>query len=80
MTEAPDERARPGERRPPRPGERRPLVERAGLAAVAAVVAVVFAALAVAAWSQGEAFLGVMSGIGALMTLWAGAASLLRSS
>lgn len=64
---------------PERRTERRPVLERAGLAAVAALVAVIFAALAVAAWSQGEVFLGVMSGIGALMTLWAGAASLRRS-
>lgn len=65
--------------RPRRPGDRRPILERAGLAVVAAVMAVVFAGLAVAAWSQGEVFLGVMSGIGALMTLWAAAASLLRA-
>ncbi|HSL98396.1 MAG TPA: hypothetical protein VK831_07475 [Candidatus Deferrimicrobiaceae bacterium] len=64
---------------PPRSGDGRPALERAGLAVMAAVTAVVFGGLAVAAWSQGELFLAVMSGIGALMTLWAATASLLRS-
>ena len=57
---------------------RRPLVERLGLAGVAVVVAAVFAGLAVAAWSEGERFLAVMAGIGALMTLWAAVGSALR--
>ena len=58
--------------------ERRPLVERLGLGVIALVLAGVFAALAVAAWTGGEVFLGVMAGIGALMTVWAAASGLRR--
>lgn len=58
--------------------ERRPLVERLGLGVIALVLAGVFAALAVAALTGGEVFLGVMAGIGALMTVWAAASSLRR--
>lgn len=56
----------------------RPLIERLGLGAIALVLAGVFAAVALAALSSGELFLGVMAGIGALMTVWAGAATLRR--
>ena len=62
----------------PRPG-RRPLVERLGMAFVAGVLAVLFGGMAVASWANGEPFLAVMAGIGALMTAWAGAITLFRS-
>lgn len=58
--------------------ERRPLVERAGMAAIAVVLATLFAIVAVAAFLGGEPFLGVMGAIGAVMTLWVGALTLLR--
>src|SRR5918994_2139193 len=45
---------------PQRPPERRPVIERVGLAAVAAVLAALFGGVAVAAWAGGEPFLGVM--------------------
>ena len=56
----------------------RPLVERLGLGAIAVVLAGVFAFIALAAWTSGEIFLAVMAGIGALMTVWAAAATLRR--
>lgn len=61
----------------PQAGQR-PLIERIGLAAIAVVVVGLFGAIAVAALSGGELFLGSMAGIGALMTLWAAAASVRR--
>jgi len=77
MTVGPREPGRPGERG--KPGdEPRPLVERLGMAFVALVIAVLFGGMAVAAWIGGEGFLAVMAGIGALMTAWAGAMTLLR--
>ena len=62
----------------PGQGERRPLIERIGLAFIAAVFATLFGAVAVAAWSGGEVFLSAMGAIGCLMTLWVGALTLLR--
>ena len=56
----------------------RPLIERIGLGAIAVVLAAVFAFVTVAAWTSGELFLAVMAGIGALMTVWAAAATLRR--
>jgi hypothetical protein len=56
----------------------RPLIERIGLAAIAIVVVCLFGAITVAAIAGNELFLGVMAGIGALMTLWAAATSLRR--
>ncbi len=56
----------------------RPLVERLGLGVIAVVLAGVFAFIATAAWTSGELFLAVMAGIGALMTVWAAAATLRR--
>jgi hypothetical protein len=56
----------------------RPIIERIGLAAIAIVVVALFGAITVAAIAGGELFLGVMAGIGALMTLWAAATSLRR--
>ena len=61
-----------------RPG-RRPLVERLGMAFIAGVLAVLFSGIAVASWANGEPFLAVMAGVGALMTSWAGAITLFRS-
>lgn len=72
----PDVRAEPAE--PSGPAARRPLIERLGLTLVALVIAVLFGGMAVAAWIGGEGFLAVMAGIGALMTAWAGALTLLR--
>ena len=56
----------------------RPLIERIGLGMIALVIAVVFGGLAVAAFANGEVFIGVMAGIGALMTVWAAASTLRR--
>ncbi len=60
----------------PRP--RRPRIERLGLAAVALAMAVLFGAVAVAAWAGGEVFLAAMGGIGCLMTLWVGLLTVAR--
>ncbi len=59
-------------------GAPRPRIERAGLAAIAALITLVFGWLALAAWSSGEVFLGVMAGIGALMTVWAAGSTVRR--
>ena len=56
----------------------RPLVERLGFGAIAALLAAVFGFVSIAAWTSGEVFLGVMAGIGALMTVWAAASNLRR--
>jgi hypothetical protein len=63
----------PGERRDPRP-----LIERVGLAAIAAVLATLFGGVAVAAWIGGEVFLAAMAAIGCLMTAWVGGLTLFR--
>ena len=57
---------------------RRPLIERIGLAAVAAVLAVLFGGVGLAAWFGGEGFLAVMGAVGCLMTAWVGALTLFR--
>jgi len=62
----------------PEPRERRPLIERIGMAAIAAVLAVLFGGVAVAAWVGGEPFLAVMGGIGCVMTAWVGGLTLFR--
>ena len=62
---------------PPGPGPR-PLVERIGMAAIAAVVAILFGGIAAVSFASGEPFLAVMAGIGALMTAWVGGMTLLR--
>ena len=59
----------------PRP---RALLERVALAGIALFVAALFGGLGVAALVGGEVFLGVMGGIGALMTVWAAASNLRR--
>jgi len=53
-------------------------LERLALAAIALLVAIAFGGMGVAALAGGEVFLGVMGGIGALMTLWAAASNLRR--
>lgn len=63
---------------PGAPRDRRPLLERLGLASIAAVLAILFGGVAVASWAGGEAFLAIMAGIGSLMTAWAGAITLFR--
>ena len=66
-----------GESDEPR-AEPRPLIERIGLGLIALVIAVVFGGLAAAALANGEVFIGVMAGIGALMTVWAAASTVRR--
>lgn len=56
----------------------RPLVERVGMAAIAAGVGTLFAAMAAMSFVSGEPFLGAMSVVGALMTAWVGLRTLLR--
>ena len=58
--------------------ERRPALERIGLAAVAVVMALLFAAVAVAAFIGREYFLAAMGLVGCMMTLAVGGATLLR--
>jgi len=60
---------------PPRP---RPKVERFGMAVIALLMALMFAGVGVASFASGEAFLGVMGVIGALMVLWAGGSTVFR--
>ena len=61
------------------PGARpRPKVERFGMAVIALLMALMFAGVSVASFASGEAFLGVMGVIGALMVLWAGGSTVLR--
>lgn len=62
----------------PEPHERRPLIERIGMAAIAAVLAVLFGGVALAAWVGDEPFLAVMGGLGCLMTAWVGGLTLFR--
>ena len=56
----------------------RPLLERVGMAAIAAVMAALFGGVAVAAWLGGEGFLAVMGAVGCLMTVWVGGLTLFR--
>ena len=60
------------------PREPRPWIERIGLAAIAIVLGGLFVFMAVAAWSGGEPFLATMGAIGALMTFWVGALTVVR--
>lgn len=62
----------------PEPAPSRTILERIALAGIALLVAVVFGGIGVAAFAGGEVFLGVMGGIGALMTVWAAASNLRR--
>jgi len=63
---------------PEGPTPPRTRLERLALAAIAVLVAIVFGGMGAAALAGGEVFLGVMGGIGALMTLWAAASNLRR--
>ena len=56
----------------------RPLIERVALGGIAIVVAAVFAGIAITAFAGSEVFLGMMAGIGALMTVWAAAGNIRR--
>jgi len=67
-----------GARPPANPRERRPMIERIGLAAIAAVLAALFGGVALASWLGGEPFLAVMGAIGCLMTAWVGGLTLFR--
>lgn len=64
--------------RPPGPQGRRPLVERVGMAAIAAVLAALFCGVAAVSFASGELFLAIMAGIGTLMTAWVGIRTLVR--
>jgi hypothetical protein len=71
----------PGPPDPVLPGDAEPArspLERVALAGIALLLAAVFGGLGVAAFLGGEVFLGVMGGIGALMTVWAAASNLRR--
>ena len=57
---------------------RRPVIERVGLAAIALILAILFGGVGVAAWVGGEPFLALMGAIGCVMTVWAGAITLIR--
>jgi hypothetical protein len=59
-------------------GPKRPMVERIGMAAIAAVMATLFAAVSAISLASGEPFLGIMAAIGVLMTGWVGLQTLLR--
>ena len=60
------------------PREPRPMLERIGLAAVAAVMALLFGAVAVAAFVSGEYFLAAMGFVGCMMTVVVGGTTLVR--
>lgn len=63
---------------PPDPLGRRPLVERVGMAAIAAVLATLFGCVAGVSFASGEPFLAIMAGIGAVMTALLGIRTLVR--
>jgi hypothetical protein len=63
---------------PDGPRAPRPWLERVGMAAIAAVLALLFGGVAAAAWIGQEPFLAVMAGIGCLMTAWVGGLTLFR--
>ncbi len=73
---APADAAAPAET--PAPARPRPMLERAGMAVIALLMALMFAGVGAASFASGEAFLGVMGVIGALMVLWAGGSTVLR--
>ncbi len=66
------------DRRTEPPREPRPVIERVGLAAIAAVLAVLFGGVAAASWIGGELFLAVMGAVGCVMTVWVGIITLVR--
>jgi hypothetical protein len=63
---------------PPEPGEPRPFLERLGLAAIALVMAGLFATVAVAAAYGGEWVLAALSAVGAFMTIAVGVITVVR--
>jgi hypothetical protein len=63
---------------PERSREPRPIIERIGLAAIAALLAILFGGVAAASWVGGEPFLTVMGVVGCLMTAWVGVITLVR--
>ncbi|MEA2620380.1 MAG: hypothetical protein QOC97_1153 [Chloroflexota bacterium] len=64
---------------PPREARQpRPILERIGLAAVAALLAILFGGVAAASWIGGEPFLTIMGAVGCLMTVWVGLITLVR--
>lgn len=73
MDTSPSQRPDPADAR-----RRRPILERVGLAAIALVMAALFAAVAVASFAGGDGFLGTMAVLGAFMVLWVGAITTLR--
>jgi hypothetical protein len=77
-TAADDARADPRRAGPVGRRQSRPLIERLGLAAIAMVLALLFAGVAAASWVGNEPFLAAMAAIGSLMTLWVGTLTLLR--
>jgi len=70
--------SRAGDAAASQPSTPRPLIERVALAGIAVLVAGLFGGMGLAALAGGEVFLGVMGGIGALMTVWAAASNLRR--
>jgi hypothetical protein len=58
--------------------EPRPWIERIGLAGIALVLAILFGAVAAAAWSGGEVFIAAMGAVGCLMTIWVGVLTVVR--
>lgn len=72
----PSETPPPAPPEPPR--EPRPIIERIGLASVAAVLAMLFGGVAAASWVGGEPFLTMMGAIGCGMTVWVGVLTLIR--
>ena len=76
--EAADGTPTPGAVDAPPTREPRPWLERLGLAAVALVMAALFAVVAVAAGAGGEWILAAMSSVGALMTIAVAAITVVR--
>ncbi|HEX5823501.1 MAG TPA: hypothetical protein VFY18_03485 [Candidatus Limnocylindrales bacterium] len=62
----------------PAPREPRPWLERIGLAAVALVMAALFAVVALAAGVGGEWILAALSAVGAVMTIAVGVITVVR--
>jgi len=56
----------------------RPWLERIGLAGIAVVMSILFAVVALAAWTGGEWILAAMSAVGALVTIAVGLSTLVR--
>ena len=72
------ERPEPTPVEPRPPIEPRPWLERIGLAAIAAVMGMLFIGVAFAAWIGGEWILAAMSASGAVLTVGVGLITLVR--